>query len=106
MRAALSIVSEMALALVLVAGAALLVRSFTVAVIGSNPVSNPEQVMTMRVALPASKYDTDERVREFSRDLLQRIGRLPGVTAAGSVGYLPMSNIGVAEGFDIEGRPC
>jgi putative ABC transport system permease protein len=98
------IVSEMALALVLVACAALLVRSFT-ALSWVDPGFQSEQVMTMRVALPASKYDTDERVREFGRDLLQRIGRLPGVTAAGSVGYLPMSNIGVAEGFDIDGRP-
>ena len=98
------IVSEMALALVLVAGAALLVRSFTV-LSWVHPGFQSEKVMTMRVALPASKYDTDERVREFGRDLLQRIGRLPGMTAAGSAGYLPMNNIGVAEGFDIEGRP-
>ena len=99
------IVSEVALALVLLAGAGLLSRSFwTLAHV--EPGFQSKQVLTMRVALPASKYDSDERIRAFGRDLFQRIERLPGVQAVGSAWYLPMSNIGVADGFDIDGRPA
>jgi predicted permease len=98
------IVSEMALALVLVAGAGLLIRSFReLAVV--EPGFRSERVMTLRVALPPSKYDTDERIRSFGNELLERIERLPGMRVVGSVGYLPMSNIGIADAFEIEGRP-
>ncbi len=61
--------------------------------------------MTLRVTLPAARYDTDEKIRAFSRDLFERVERLPGMQAVGSVGYLPMSNTGVGEHFEIEGRP-
>jgi predicted permease len=98
------IVAEMALALVLVAGAGLLIRSFR-ELARVEPGFESDRVMTLRVALPPSTYDTDERIRRFGNELLERIGRLPGMRASGSVGYLPMSNIGTAEFFEIEGRP-
>jgi putative ABC transport system permease protein len=98
------VVSEVALALVLLAGAGLLSRSFW-ELARVDPGFQPGQVITMRVALPASKYDSDERIRGFGRDLFERIERLHGVQAVGSVGYLPMSNIGIGDSFEIEGRP-
>ncbi len=61
--------------------------------------------MTLRVTLPAARYDTDEKIRAFSRDLFERVERLPDMQAVGSVGYLPMSNTGVGEHFEIEDRP-
>jgi putative ABC transport system permease protein len=61
--------------------------------------------MTMRVTLPALTYDTDEKIRGFNRNLFERIERLPEIQAVGSVGYLPMSNIGTGDEFEIEGRP-
>jgi predicted permease len=97
------IVSEMALALVLVAGAGLLIRSFRELAL-VEPGFQSDRVMTLRVALPSSKYDTDERIRAFGNELLERIERVRGMRAVGSVGYLPMSNIGTAEFFEIEGR--
>jgi predicted permease len=98
------IVSEVALAVMLLAGAGLLSRSFW-ELLHVAPGFQSGQVLTLRLTLPPLKYDTDEKVREFSRDLLERIERLPGVEAAGSVGYLPMSNIGIGDGFEIQGRP-
>src|SRR5687768_136579 len=98
------IVSEMALALVLVAGAGLLIRSFS-ELARVDPGFRSAQVMTLRVALSPANYETDERIRRFGNDLLERIGRLPGVRAVGTVAYLPMSNIGIGEAFEIEGRP-
>ena len=98
------IVSEVALALVLLAGAGLLSRSF-LELVRVEPGFQSGQVMTLRVTLPALTYDTDEKIRDFSRNLFERIERLPDIQAVGSVGYLPMSNIGVGDEFEIEGRP-
>ena len=58
----------------------------------------------MRTTLPASRYANSDRVRAFSRELLDRIEHLPGVRAVGSVNYLPMSRFGAADRFEIEGR--
>jgi putative ABC transport system permease protein len=98
------VVSQVALAVVLLAGAALLGRSFN-ELTRVDPGFEPEQVLTFRVRLPAGKYDSDDRVRAFSRELLQRIERLPGVEAVGSAGYLPMSRTGIGGAFEIESRP-
>jgi putative ABC transport system permease protein len=70
-----------------------------------NPGFQAEQVLTLRTTLPASRYNTDDSIRAFSRDLLERIEHLPGVRAAGSANYLPMSRIGAGDSFEIEGRP-
>jgi putative ABC transport system permease protein len=85
------IISEVSLAVILLAGAGLLARSFW-ELTHVNPGFQAEQVLTMRTTLPASSYDTDDRIRAFSSDLLERIENLPGVRAAGSVSYLPLSN--------------
>ncbi len=95
---------EVALAVVLLSGAALLGRSFW-ALTRVDPGFNAQQVLTMRTTLPASTYDNDEGMRGFARQLLERIGQLRDVQAAGTVNYLPMSNYGAAALFEIEGRP-
>ena len=97
------IVMEIALAVTVLAGAGLLVRSFW-NLTRVNPGFDASHVTTMRTALPASKYDTDERVRLFGRDLLRRIESLPGVDAAGVANYLPLSRVGAGGSFEIEGR--
>ena len=98
------VISEVAFTLILLAGAGLLVRSF-LALSFVNPGFQAEQVVTMRTTLPAAKYDTNERIRAFSGELLDRIEKLPGVDAVGFVNYLPMSRFGAAGSFEIEGRP-
>jgi putative ABC transport system permease protein len=95
---------EIALALVLLSGAGLLLRSFS-KLSAEDPGFRPEDVVTMRLTLSANRYDADDRARAFATDLLERVNRLPGVRAVGTVNYLPMSRIGAAEAFDIEGRP-
>jgi putative ABC transport system permease protein len=98
------IVSEVALAVILLAAAGLLGRSFW-ELSRVHPGFQPEHVLTLRTTLPASKYDTDDRIRAFSSDLLKRIENLPGVRAVGFVDYLPMSRFGAGGPFRIEGRP-
>ena len=95
---------QVALAVVLLAAAGLLTRSF-LELSRVNPGFVPENVVTLRTTLSASRYPTDERVRVFAQELLQQIADLPGVRAAGSADYLPMTNIGAAATFEIAGRP-
>jgi putative ABC transport system permease protein len=101
----LLITAEVALTLVLLAGAGLLVRSFLK--LGRvDPGFEAQQVLTMSTTLPRSTYDTDDKVRRFSAELLERVSRLPGVRASGSANYVPMSRTGAAATFDIEGQPA
>jgi predicted permease len=102
--AAALIISQLSLAVALLASAGLLGRSFW-ALSRVNPGFRAEQVLTLRTTLPASKYETDDRVGAFGGALLERIENLPGVSRVGSVGYLPMSRFGAAAVFEIEGRP-
>jgi predicted permease len=60
----------------------------------------------MRTTLPVTRYETDDRIRLFSGALVDRIGHLPGVAAVGFANYLPMTERGEANWFDIEGRPA
>jgi putative ABC transport system permease protein len=98
------IVSEVALAIVLLADAGLLVRSYWT-LNSVDPGFGREQVLTLRTTLPTAKYDSDERVRLFGAELMERIERLPGVTSAGTVNYLPLSRFGAAMSFEIGSRP-
>jgi putative ABC transport system permease protein len=97
-------IAEIALAVVLLVGAGLLGRSF-VELTHVDPGFEPEGVLTMRTTLTASRYDTGDEIRAFGRALLERIGGLPGVSHVGFASYLPLSNFGMAERFEIEGRP-
>lgn len=99
----LVVVAEVALALVLLAGAGLLGRSFIEAV-REDPGFRGEQVLTLRTTLPEASYKTDERIRAFGGALLERTASLPGVTAVGLANYVPQSNVGVGGEFEIEGR--
>lgn len=97
------VVIEMALALVLLVGAGLLVRSF-VSLMHVNPGFDPSKTITMKVTLPSSSYREDAQVIGFFDRLFDRIDRLPGVRAAGGISFLPLNGLGAATGFTIEGQ--
>jgi putative ABC transport system permease protein len=110
------VVSEVALALVLTTGAALLVRSFT-HLQGGNLGFEPAGVATARVLLPArpraagaspaaeARYGPPEKKRAFFDHVLARLRETPGVEAAGATTYLPLSGWSGTRPFEIEGRP-
>ena len=98
------IVSEVAFALVLIAGAGLLGRSFS-ELLRVDPGFQTGMVVTFRTTLPEARYGSDDRVRAFSRALQDRLEQMPDVLATGTVNYLPMSQFGQAGQFEIEGRP-
>ena len=98
------VVAEMALALVLLVGAGLMLKSFA-RLRSVDPGFEPDNLLTMRVNLPARKYKEDPQVVAFTRQATERLAALPGVTAAGAVNYLPFAGPGAATNFKIVGRP-
>jgi putative ABC transport system permease protein len=99
------VVSEIALAVVLLASAGLLVKSF-INLQQVNRGFDSQNVLTMVVRLPEAIYKEDPQFVRFFRQALEHIQALPGVRAAGIVNYLPFyGGLGSATGFTIEGRP-
>ncbi len=95
------VVAEVSLAVVLAVGAGLMVRSL--GALGRVPLGfNPEGVLTMRVSLPETRYDSPEKVVGFYRQLLDEVRGMPGVTAAGVVRALPLATTIGDYGLDID----
>jgi putative ABC transport system permease protein len=101
----LLVVTEVALALLLLTGAGLMVKSF-LRLQQVNPGFNPENVLTFEIRLPGSKYAENHQVADFYARLLERTAVLPGVTAAGAVEFLPLSGVDRSSSIFIEGRPA
>jgi predicted permease len=100
----LLVVAEVALSLVLLIGAGLMIKSF-VRLLAIDPGFKPEQLLTLRLALPSADYGDQQRQIGFYQQLMQRIERLPGVEAVGAINRLPMTGDAENAGFAIEGRP-
>jgi putative ABC transport system permease protein len=98
------VAADVALALVLVSGAALLLRSFG-NVVKIDPGFRPYGAVALNVSLPGGFPDDEQRQRTIFRSILQRFRELPGVTAAGGVDYAPLSGVLTDQPFEIEGRP-
>jgi len=93
----------MALAVVLLTGAGLLIRSF-VELTGVNPGFRPESALSFRVVLQGESYD-GQQIRARVNTLIERLESLPGVVSAGAATVLPMSGRGSLVGFEVEGVP-
>jgi putative ABC transport system permease protein len=85
------VIGEMALAVVLLVGAGLMLRSLA-ALQRVELGFDPSNVLTMRVALPQPGYPSPEHVVGFYQRLLERVRALPGVRAAGAVRSLPLGS--------------
>ncbi len=97
------VVAEIALAIMLLVGASLLLRSF-VTVLGVDPGFEPDGVVTAEVRLPAERF-ADERLRlQFWEALVPEIKSLPGISDAGLTNNLPFVG-GNQTSFTVAGRP-
>jgi predicted permease len=103
MRAAL-VVAEMALAVVLLIGAGLLIRSF-IQLTRVNPGFEAEQALSLRVTLQSEKYRQDAPTRIRVAEFEERLRALPGVSAVAATSLLPLSGRGSMLGFAVEGAP-
>ena len=98
------VIAEIALAMVLATGAALLTKSFQ-RLISVDPGFRTEERMTFTLSLPSTQYTEPSRVAGFYRALLQQLESLPGVRSAGANASLPIANHNWTATFSIEGKP-
>jgi putative ABC transport system permease protein len=92
------VVAEVALSLVLLAGAGLLIRSF-VRLQNIDPGFRAEGVFTARVSAPAARYPTSEDSARFFSNTLARIRQVPGVQSAAGISFLPLAGPGMGTSF-------
>jgi putative ABC transport system permease protein len=97
------VVAEVALSLMLLAGAGLLMRSF-VALTTVDLGFNPHNILVARLPFPRDQYKTPESKQQFFRRLLPRLGGLPGVVVASETTSLPPFG-GIGTEVEIPGRP-
>jgi putative ABC transport system permease protein len=99
----LLVVAEIAVALVLLAGAGLLIRSFA-RLVDVDPGFRAEHALSAKISIPTVRYDdVGKRIRFFD-ELVRRVEGIPGVRAAGGVSFLPLAGPAAATNFDIVGR--
>jgi predicted permease len=98
------VASEMAFAVVLLAGAVLLIRTF-VGLSSADPGIDPRNVLTLQTSLIGQKYSTTAQVDAFARQALQRIEALPGIDSAAMVIALP-TGTEIDLPFNIAGKPA
>jgi putative ABC transport system permease protein len=100
----LLVISQTALALVLLAGAGLMIKSF-VRLQQVNPGFNPEGVLTVQVSMPQTRYGERQKRVSFQRELLERVRSLPAVQSAGTSSDVPPQNVGDVDVFEVAGQP-
>jgi len=96
------VVFEVATALVLLVAAGLLIRSFG-RLQEVNPGFNPQNVLSMQLTLPRSKYAENNQMSAFYEQALERIKTLPGIQSAAFGTNLPMSGNNSSASFSVEG---
>jgi putative ABC transport system permease protein len=98
------VVTEIAFSLILLVGAGLMIKSF-MKLQSVSPGFKPDHILTMHLTLPRVKYDTDEKITSYYRQLIERVAAVRGVEAAGLSLSLPPNNLEVSDSFTIEGKP-
>jgi putative ABC transport system permease protein len=99
----LLVVAEVALACVLLVGAAFMMKSL-LAVLNVDPGFRPDHLLTMKFSMPASRYANDTRIAAFCRQAFEKISALPGVKSASFSDGLPLTRLRMTR-FAVEGQP-
>jgi putative ABC transport system permease protein len=98
------VAAEMALAVILVVGAGLMIRTFA-GLRSVQPGFDPRGVITMQTSLSGGRYDSTANAANMIRQVVDRIEALPGVRAAAASVAVPVDSLGLDLPFNIEGRP-
>ena len=98
------VVAEMALAVVLLTGSGLLIRSF-IELTRVNPGFQPERAVAFRITMQGDRYQNGAAIRGQVAAVLERMGALPGVTATAATTLLPLSGRGALVDFAIGNEP-
>jgi putative ABC transport system permease protein len=97
------VVVEIALALVLLVGAGLMIKSFR-HLQQIDPGFSTENLLTLEMAIPRTKYPEDTDRSAFVQRVLDKVSVLPGVTSAAATTSLPVNELSTSTGFVVEGR--
>jgi putative ABC transport system permease protein len=100
----LFVVTQVALALVLLVGAGLLMKSLN-RLQSVEPGFEPNNLLTMQISLPGRKYDTDPKVIDFFKRAIEQLQAVPGVEVAGAISFLPFAGPHSGTNIEIEGQP-
>jgi predicted permease len=101
----LLVVSEVALALVLLVGAGLMIRSF-IELQQTSPGFEATNLLTMNISLPRQKYKESGQANVFFNQLFERVRAMPGVVSVGGIDPLPLSGSNATMGFVMQGGPA
>ena len=99
------VVSEIAIALVLLTTAGVFLRSYG-KMLAVDPGFRPENVLVASYQLPLQQYSTQTSADNFNRGVIDRLNGAPGIVAAGMTNTLPTANNGGLAAYTVEGRPA
>ena len=100
----LLVMSELALAIILLTGTALMVQSFR-RLESVDTGFKPQRVVAFDVSLFGSRYDNEARVRQFFRDARSSLSKVPGVQSAAAISSLPLGGVESMQFLFVEGAP-
>ncbi len=98
------VVSQMALAVVLLVGAGLMLKSLK-RVLSTDPGFDTHGLLTGTIALPEKKYPDGPKQLAFQQELMRKLQSLPGVEQVAAVRTVPLAGPGSTSRFDVEGHP-
>ena len=98
------VAAEISLAVVFLVAGGLLIRSFT-RLAGVDPGFRLDSALTFTIEFPRSRYPDPARWAPALDDLMARLAALPGVSAAGAISWLPLTNTGGSNALFVEGYP-
>jgi putative ABC transport system permease protein len=101
---AILVTAQVALSLLLLAGAGLLIKSFA-NLRATNPGFDPARTVTVAISLPSAKYPQPEQQERFFAELMPKLAALPGVESAGAAMPLPFSGNNRGSTFAVAGQP-
>jgi putative ABC transport system permease protein len=97
------VVTQVALALVLLVGAGLLMKSFN-RLQSVDPGFNPNNLLTVRVSLPPAKYNTDPKRIDFFKQAIERMKVIPGVESVGAINTPPFTGLYSGTNVEVDGE--
>jgi putative ABC transport system permease protein len=100
----LLVISQVALSLLLLAGAGLLIKSFA-NLRATRPGFDPSNAVTLHLSMPKVKYPDSEQHRQFFEQILPKLAAMPGVEAAGGAMPMPFSGNDRGSSFTVAGQP-
>src|SRR5262249_1870931 len=101
----LLVIGEVALAVVVLVGAGLLIKTFR-HLLEVDPGFRTDHLLTVRLSLPGSKYSQPEQVNDFYQQLMTKVATLPGVKAVATSNATPFTPTHAKSRFAVEGAPA